>query len=129
MITSFIWAQIASRDGSVSHLPVDGGRYVRASSSRKGTFKQGVMHAFWFLLISAGFAFFTLIPTLYSEFSSMEIIRFNGIEESGSLFQGRLIDTFVGAIVVGIGVASVIWTFASPQQDNRDPYDRDERLQ
>ncbi|WP_208987840.1 hypothetical protein [Pseudovibrio sp. W74] len=129
MITSFIWAQIASRDDSASQIPVDGGRYVRSAGSEKGTFSQSLGHAFWFLMISAGIAFFTIIPTLYAELATVEIVRANGINEAGSLFQGRLIDTLVGAFAVGVGIASVIWTFSGSPKDNRDPYDRDERLQ
>lgn len=60
MITSFIWAQIASRDGSVPQIPVDGGRYVRSGDAGKTSLSQGLVHAFWFLMISAGVAFFLL---------------------------------------------------------------------
>ncbi|SDR34138.1 hypothetical protein [Pseudovibrio sp. Tun.PSC04-5.I4] len=129
MITSFIWAQIASRDGSTSQHPVDGGRYVHSSVRQKTTLPQSIMHALWFLLISAGVAFFVVVPTLYAELSSLEVVRVNGVSEVGSLFQGRVIDTLVGAFVVGVGIASIIWTFARPQRDNRDPYEQDERLQ
>ncbi|QUS55016.1 hypothetical protein [Pseudovibrio brasiliensis] len=129
MITSFIWAQIASRDGSASQIPVDGGRYVRSARSEKVTFSQSLMHAFWFLMISAGVAFFTIVPTLYAELAAVEIVKVNGTYEAGSLFKGRFVDTLVGAFAVGIGIASVIWSFSGSPRDNRDPYERDERLQ
>lgn len=128
MITSFIWAQIASRDGSTSQHPVDGGRYVHASVRQKTTLPQSIIHALWFLLISAGIAFFTVVPIVYIEIASLEVVRINGVSEAGSLFQGRLIDTLVGAFAVGVGIASVIWTLAGPQRNTRDPYEQDERL-
>ncbi len=129
MITSFIWAQIASQDGSASKIPFDGGRYVRSPGSEKVTFFQCLEGAFWFLVISAGIAFFAIMPMLYAELATLEVVRVNGIYEAGSLFQGRLVDALVGAFAVGVGIASVIWTFSGSVKDNRDPYDRDERLQ
>ncbi|GHB30344.1 hypothetical protein GCM10007094_18440 [Pseudovibrio japonicus] len=129
MITSFIWAQIASRDGSMSQIPVDGGRYVRSAGLGKTTLSQGLVHAFWFLMISAGVAFFAIIPTLYAELGLVEFVRSNGAYEAGTLFKGRVIDTIVGAFAVGVGIASLIWSFAGAPKDSRDPYERDERLQ
>ncbi len=129
MITSFVWAQIASRHGSAAQIPVDGGRYVRSTERRKGSFVQSLIHAFWFLTISAGIAFFAIVPILYVELSGVELVYADGLIQASSVFHGRMLDTLVGAVVVGVGVTSFIWSFSVPQKGNRDPYDRDERLQ
>ncbi|KZL18042.1 hypothetical protein PsAD2_02776 [Pseudovibrio axinellae] len=129
MITSFIWAQVASRDGFAAQIPVDNRSYLRSARPEKRLLSQSLKHAFWFLLISAGVAFFAIVPALYAELGAVELVESNGVRENGSLLKERFIDTLVGAFAVGVGFASVIWTFSGPSKDSRDPYERDEWLQ
>ena len=123
MITSFIWAQIVARSPSSYCDRPDRRRYVSSSCGIRAKIAESVLHAFWFLIMSAGIAFFALVSAVLLDSGSPELVSGSSSVRSEGVFH-----TLVGAFVFGVGLASVIWSLSSAEPDMQDPYEEDERM-
>lgn len=123
MITSFIWAQIASKHVVTSLDHQDRGRYLRTSVRRRDRVTESLIHAFWFVMISAGIAFFAFVPALLLDSGAAEAVELIKAQRNE-----ELLHTLIGAFAVGIGIASFIWSVSGSGSNLQDFHERDERL-
>lgn len=125
MITSVLWAHLASRsDSALLSLRRHPSRLrLREAPLSPSPLRRGGV----FILLVLAISLLAFAPSFVTALLSIEAIERGGLLISGAEFRTGLFGSLIGAFAVGLGIASFIWTLTDAPLTPQDRYESDER--
>ncbi|MDX5595369.1 hypothetical protein Q3Y58_17490 [Pseudovibrio sp. SPO723] len=126
MITSVLLAHLALRaDPLLNKEPRYGRRFSEEEAFKQPSlFNRGIA----FLGMTVGVALLAFLPALLAVFFGLDSAERNGQVMTGEQIRSSMVDSLLGAVVVGLGISSFVWALAQGPNPSRDKYESDERM-